>query len=71
MYKYKNNKNNFMKTRNFISLALVIFALGFVLLNINLSNDSILYKFGTTVSIYALIASSFFFAFGKKEQKLA
>jgi hypothetical protein len=60
-----------MKLRTLISLALVISALGFVLLNINLSNDSTLYKLGTAVSIYALIASSFFFAFGKKEHKMA
>jgi hypothetical protein len=60
-----------MKTRSFISLALVIFALGFVLLNINLSNDSSLYKLGTAVSIYALILIGFFFAFGKKEHKMA
>jgi hypothetical protein len=60
-----------MKTRSFISLVLVIFALGFVLININLSNDSSLYKLGTTISIYALIASSFFIAFGKKEHKMA
>lgn len=60
-----------MKLRTLIFLALVISALGFVLININLSNDSILYKFGTAVSIYALIASGFFFAFGKKENKMA
>jgi hypothetical protein len=60
-----------MKPRNLISLALVICALGFILLNINYSNDSILYKLGTAVSIYALIASGFSFAFGKKENKIA
>jgi hypothetical protein len=60
-----------MKPRTLISLALVISALGFVLVNINLSNDSSLYKLGTAVSIYALILSGFFFAFGKKEKKLA
>jgi hypothetical protein len=67
----KNNKNNFMKPRTLIFLALVISALGFVLININQSNDSTLYKLGTAVSIYALIASGFFFAFGKKENKMA
>jgi hypothetical protein len=67
----KNNKNNFMKPRTLISLALVISALGFVLININLSNDSTLYKLGTAVSIYALIASGFFFVFGKKETQTA
>jgi hypothetical protein len=60
-----------MKPRTLIFLALVISALGFVLININLSNESILYKFGTAVSIYALIASGFFFVFGKKENKMA
>jgi hypothetical protein len=60
-----------MKFRSFIFLALLISALGFVLININLSNDSSLYKLGTAVSIYALIASGFFFAFGKKENKMA
>ncbi len=58
-----------MKPRVLIFLALVIFALGFVLININLSNDSTFYKIGTAVSIYALIASGFFFAFDKKESK--
>jgi hypothetical protein len=60
-----------MKSRTLIILALVISALGFVLININLSNDSSLYKLGTAVSVYALIASGFFFAFGKKENKMA
>ncbi len=60
-----------MKLRTLISLALVIAALGFVLININLSNDSTIYKIGTAVSIYALIASGFFFAFDKKENKIA
>lgn len=60
-----------MKPRTLILLALVIAALGFVLLNINLSNDSVIYKIGTAVSIYALIASGFFFAFGKKETQIA
>ncbi|MEI7628082.1 MAG: hypothetical protein WCJ80_07570 [Bacteroidota bacterium] len=60
-----------MKPRTLIFLTLVISALGFVLININLSNESILYKFGTAVSIYALIASGFFFVFGKKENKMA
>jgi hypothetical protein len=60
-----------MKPRTIISLALVISALGIVLININLSNDSILYKFETTVFIYALIASGFSFAFGNKESKIA
>jgi hypothetical protein len=60
-----------MKPKTLISLTLVISALVFVLLNINLSNDSSLYRFGTAVSIYALIASGFSFAFGKKENKLA
>jgi hypothetical protein len=50
---------------------LVVAAFGFVLLNINLSNDSLLYKLGTAVSIYALIASGFFLAFGKKENEMA
>ncbi len=60
-----------MKLRNLIILVLVISALGFALININLSNDSSLYKIGTVVSIYALIASGFFFAFGKKENHIA
>jgi hypothetical protein len=60
-----------MKFRNLIFLVLVISALGFVLININQSNDSSLYKFGTAVSIYALIASGFFFGFGRKESKMA
>jgi len=60
-----------MKSRTLILLTLVITALGFVLMNINLSNDSTIYKFGTVVSIYALIASGFAFAFGKKENKMA
>ena len=60
-----------MKPRMLISLVLVIAALGFVLININQSNDSSLYKFGTAVSVYALIASGFFFAFEKKENKIA
>jgi hypothetical protein len=67
----KNNKHSFMKSRTLIILALVISALGFVLININLSNDSSLYKLGTAVSVYALIASGFFFAFGKKENNIA
>ncbi len=60
-----------MKSRTLIILALVIAALGFVLIDINQSNDSSMYKLGTAVSIYALIASGFFFAFGKKENKMA
>jgi hypothetical protein len=72
LYKHlKNNKNNIMKPRTLIILALVIAALGFVVMNINQTNDSILYKLGTAVSVYALIASGFFFAFGKKENYLA
>jgi len=58
-----------MKSRNRIVLALVIAAFGFVLMNTNPSNDSILYRFGTVISIYALITSGFFFAFGKKEKE--
>jgi hypothetical protein len=60
-----------MKSRTLISLVLVIAALGFVLININQSNDSSLYKFGTAVSVYALIASGFFFGFGRKENNMA
>ena len=56
-----------MKPRTLIILALVISTLGFVVINTNLSNDSVLYKFGTIVAIYTLIASGFSFAFGKKE----